>query len=85
MGSPRTAKEWPPLTTTKESPHTATKTQHSQKSINQLKQNLRGFKLSPLSDLQVLHKQEVKVMIELYIIWLTVEGFLQHKEPICQN
>ena len=45
------------------------------------KKNLRDFKLSPFSDLQVLSKQKVKVMIELYIVRLQVEGFSNTKSP----
>ena len=38
--------EWPPLATTGESPHTETKTQHSQK-LNKLKKKKKSFLLTP--------------------------------------
>ena len=38
-----------------------------------LKKDLRSPELSPLDDLETLHKQEVKGKSELLIAWLNIE------------
>lgn len=48
------------------------------RSVAILKKALRRPKLSPLVDLEPLHKQEVKPKAELYTAWQKVKGMTQN-------
>lgn len=50
------------------------------------KKNWEGLHLPALTDLEILHRQEMKTKAELSIAWLSVESMAQHAQcPLCKG
>lgn len=54
------------------------KSKHILRTIYMLRKDLSSLKLSPLADLEALHKQDVRIKAELSTTWLTIGGVPQN-------